>query len=301
MALWQALQLIVLQRERKAQLDTICSLRARLITSDTTQTDLQRRVIELQQRVLIAEDQALSLKAELRQSHLASHVGIPTSASCSSIETSTQPSSPSQPPTLLWTAAPAVAPTGTLSAEPRFSEVAPSESTGTEHESQLPMLGCCPGSRAALQRASASAFAARVGAGAPAAAEGTAATGGALLTPPAEIVCVGDGAIGKQSADTLSASSTSSLPSTVNANGNGQSPSMLDLLCTAAHIGGGGIGPDCDSIEVPPSALTTAMPASLASLNASRAKSSDAAEGGISRKRSNDSELGRRPAKAPAP
>ena len=75
LALWQALQLIVLQRERKAQLDTICSLRARLITSDTTQTDLQRRVVELQQRVLIAEDQALSLKAELRQSHLASHVG----------------------------------------------------------------------------------------------------------------------------------------------------------------------------------------------------------------------------------
>ena len=47
----QAAQISTLHRERKQSLETICELRARMITSQQAQLSLQRRVIELEKQL----------------------------------------------------------------------------------------------------------------------------------------------------------------------------------------------------------------------------------------------------------
>jgi len=54
----QALQLIVLQRERKVHLETICSLRANLVVSEGAQSDLHRQADALRQKIVDLEQQA---------------------------------------------------------------------------------------------------------------------------------------------------------------------------------------------------------------------------------------------------
>jgi len=54
----QALQLIVLQRERKVHLETICSLRANLVMSEGAQSDLHRQADALKQKIVDLEQHA---------------------------------------------------------------------------------------------------------------------------------------------------------------------------------------------------------------------------------------------------
>lgn len=226
-------------------------MRAQLIASDTAHKDLQCHNVDLQQRLLRKEEEACSLKAELLSTHsgrkrrqlpsppsmMAEAPSAPHPASLSPVSKATQ----GVPCSLAQLSADRLLPWSSvecaISAEPLFHPPdvkAEGEANG--------MSVCCPGSRAALQRH-----------------RGSAAMQGALKSSEGSVPLSAAACEARsRSLDSLSASSRSSLPSTVDTCANGSSTSMLDLLCTAAHFGG--IEP---AIELPPADRSTTGLASL--------------------------------------
>ncbi|KAL1525782.1 hypothetical protein AB1Y20_020624 [Prymnesium parvum] len=248
----QALQIIVLQCERKAQAESICSLRARLIAAESAQGDLQRRLMDAQQRLLLMEDESRVLKHELR------HVSLPRLAlSASAPSTAEHPPPPSLP--RLHSPPRHAAPFALASADQQPSLVRAASTSGEAVEALQPndavkaelpsgqkKTKCCPGSQAALLQVKALSA---VEAEPPVLAD--AQVSSSVIMKAAKSINSGKS---KPSADSLSTTSSSSSQATVEAT-TCRSPSMLDLLCTAAHY---------NDIE-PPSETAAASPASAAS------------------------------------
>lgn len=241
----QALQIIVLQRERKVQLDASCSLRAHLMTLETANAELQRQLVELQQHFLLSEE---ARKSGLSKSAASLPLNTPrTMAGIPAVA----PHSMSGQPISVSTSLPGphlVMPTmhyDWLNQRPQlhyldlmppaFGDQPSLPAKEMVFKSSSPSTACSKSSRLSLLNVQGV-----IGQ------EATDTDGHGI---EADSV---NGEATSRATETLSNSSDSSRRSTTDAHSSSQIPSMLDLLCTAAHYGGAEpIKPPCTQALLP--------------------------------------------------